>query len=152
METRTLIRAAGSLAAAALTVVGAGALVTAAGAQGEKPAKPAPKTAADEQQYKLTFGDTIITSEVIDYDMEKRQYTFMNKVDLVSKNSHMTANKMTVQMNENNELQWSKCEGNVWVEKKNPEDNTSMTATSRYFEYFDADQKANLQGNVIVHQ
>lgn len=137
------------LAALALSLGAAAGLV--GQAQAQKAAAKKEKSAAPAAQ-KLQFGDTVITSGEIDYDLANRQYIFTGKVDLLTSTTHMTSDKMTVQMNPDNEMLWAKCAGTVTVDKKNPEDGTTMTGTGDLLEYFDKQQKANLQGDVVVRQ
>lgn len=122
-----------------------------------KPAtKPAPKSEAKggNEPQKLQLGDTVITADQLDYDLEKKQYVFTgkDKVELVSKDSRMTARKMTVLMTPENQLSWAKCEGDVWVEKKDPDSGSVMTAVGKQLDYYEQDQKANLVGDVTVRQ
>lgn len=121
-----------------------------------KPAKPAPKPEAKPgtEPQKLQLGDTVITADQLDYDLEKKQYLFTGKdrVELVSKDSRMTARKMTVLMTPDNQLSWAKCEGEVQVEKKDPENGSVMTAVGKQLDYYEQDQKANLVGDVTVRQ
>lgn len=116
-----------------------------------KPAKPAAKDAAPQ---KLQLGDTVITADQLDYDLEKKQYIFSGKdrVELVSKDSKMTSRKMTVLMTAENKLDWAKCEGDVQIEKKDPDDGSLMTAVGKQLDYYEQDQKANLIGDVTVRQ
>jgi len=102
----------------------------------------------------VQVGDTIITSERLDYDLEKKQYTFSGgkKVDLTSKTTHMTSDKMTVEMDDQNALKWSRCEGHVFVERKNEDDGTVVKGWGDVMEYFATDNKAFLEGHVTVHQ
>jgi lipopolysaccharide transport protein LptA len=122
----------------------------------KSPAKPAPKPDAKDgdQPQKLQLGDTVITADQLDYDLEKKQYLFTGKdrVVLVSKDSKMTSRKMTVLMTPENQLSWAKCEGDVEVEKKNPDDGSIMTAVGKTLDYYEQDQKANIQGDVTVRQ
>jgi lipopolysaccharide transport protein LptA len=120
-----------------------------------KPAKPAAKPEAkDAAPQKLQLGDTVITADQLDYDLEKKQYIFSGKdrVELVSKDSKMTSRKMTVLMTAENKLDWAKCEGDVQIEKKNPDDGSLMTAVGKQLDYYEQDQKANLIGEVTVRQ
>ena len=105
--------------------------------------------AQEQQQQK--FGETVVTADNIDYDLGKKQVIASGNVDLVSGNSRITAEKMTVQMAANKGLDWARCEGKVVVEKKNPADNSTMTARGQSLDYLEKDQKAKLQGDVIAH-
>ncbi|MFN3650233.1 MAG: LptA/OstA family protein [Armatimonadota bacterium] len=134
------------LAAGVLAAVAAPGLTGGAGAQPPAQAQPA-------QPQAVQLGDTIVKSDTIDYDLDKRQYLLTGKVDLVSRNSHMTADEMTVQMTDKNELEWAKCVGNVFVEKKDPEDGSFMKGWGKTLDYHEIQQTANLAGgDVIVHQ
>ena len=104
---------------------------------------------ADQQQQK--FGETVVTADNIDYDLGKKQVIATGSVDLVSGTSRITAEKMTVQMAANKGLEWARCDGKVTIEKKNPQDNSMLTARGRTLEYLETAQKANLQGDVIAH-
>ncbi len=110
--------------------------------------------AQEGQQVQL--GDTVINANDIEYDFASRQYIFSGKVDVVSKDSRMTADKMTVQMTPKNETQWTKCEGNVFVEKRDPAAQSKMTGRGRLLEYFDLEQRGVLHGGpsegVVVFQ
>jgi len=142
------------MAAAGLSLLAAAALVSRAGAQDRKPAAPKSQTqkpAEPTKGVKAQVGDTVITAGEIDYNTEKRQYIFTVDVDLVSKTTHMTSDRMTVQLDDQNQMQWAKCDGNVTIDKKDP-DGTMMTGRGRTMEYYDVEQKANLQGNVTVTQ
>jgi lipopolysaccharide transport protein LptA len=148
------------LIAGIVGAAGSGALLTSrayAQAKGaapkSAPAKPA-KAAAPAEPQKLQFGDTVITCDQLEYDLEKKQYVFTSpsKVELVSGNSRMTAPKMTVKLSPDNELASARCEGGVWIEKKDPEAGTVMTADSKELDYFEIEQKANLEGDVILRQ
>ena len=131
-----------------------------ANAQAKTVAKPAakaapkPDTKADSEPQKLQLGDTVITADQLDYDLEKKQYVFTGKdrVELVSKDSRMTSRKMTVLMTAENKLSWAKCEGDVQIEKKDPEAGSLMTAVGKQLDYYEQDQKANLIGDVTVRQ
>jgi lipopolysaccharide transport protein LptA len=149
------------LASAVLGALPAILINSGADAQQAKPAaKPASKPAAKpeasdgSEPQKLQLGDTVITADQLDYDLEKKQYLFTGKekVELVSKESRMTARKMTVLMNAENQLAWAKCEGDVYVEKKDPENGSLMTAVGKQLDYYELEQKANLVGDVTVRQ
>jgi lipopolysaccharide transport protein LptA len=107
---------------------------------------------ADAQ--KVQLGDTVITADQLDYDLEKKQYIFTGKelVELISGNSRMTARKMWVQMTPDNELSTARCEGEVRIEKKDPEAGTMMTASAKLLEYFEKEQRATLTGSVVLNQ
>jgi lipopolysaccharide transport protein LptA len=107
------------------------------------------KSAAQE---KVQYGFTTVLADNIDYDLSSRRHVFTGHVKLTTKDTEMTADAMTVQFTMKRELEWSKCEGNVFVEKKNQQDGTSMTARGRTLEYYDQEQKANIKGDVVVYQ
>jgi len=107
--------------------------------------------AAQTAQQRQQFGDTIVTADSIDFDLGKKQVIAAGNVDLVSRNSHLTADTMTVQMAANKGLEWANAEGKVVLERKNPDDNTSVVGRGQKMEFSEAEQKANLQGNVVVH-
>jgi lipopolysaccharide transport protein LptA len=109
---------------------------------------PPPRAAAqtaDPQQQKI--GETVVTAENIDYDLGKRQVIASGNVVLVSDASRMTADKMTVQMTPARDLDWAKCEGKVFIEKK-VEDGTTRTATGDTLDYSETNQTAVLSGGV----
>jgi len=111
-------------------------------------AGPLPRAAgqtADPQQQKI--GETVVTAENIDYDLGKRQVIASGNVVLVSDASRMTADKMTVQMTPARDLDWAKCEGKVFIEKK-VEDGTTRTATGQTLDYSETNQTAVLSGGV----
>lgn len=118
-----------------------------------KPAAQAKSAGAADPQ-KVQLGDTVITADQLDYDLEKKQYIFTGKdmVELVSGNSRMTARKMYVQMTPDNELATAKCEGEVRIEKRDPEVGTKMTASARQLDYFEKEQRATLVGDVVLNQ
>src|SRR5262245_24641774 len=122
----------GRIAAVGLSLLGTAVVISGVRAQGRKAAPPAAPAA---QAQKAQFGDTVVTAEQIDYDTQNRQFIFSTRVDLVSKNTHMTARKMTVQLNAENAMQWVKCEGNVSIDKKDPEDGSTMTARGQTLDY-----------------
>lgn len=124
--------------------------VRAVDAQAKAPAK----SAAQAEPQKVQLGDTVITADQLDYDLEKKLYIFSGKetVELVSGNSRMTARKMLVQMTADNELSTAKCEGGVRIEKKDPEAGTVMTATARELDYREKEQRAELTGDVVLNQ
>lgn len=122
----------------ALFLAGAAGLLTRVDAQTQ-----------DQQQQK--FGETIVTADNIDYDLGKKQVIASGNVELTSGQSRLTAEKMTVQMTGARGLDWAKCEGKVYVEKKNPEDGTGMQANGQTLDYSETEQKAILQGGVVAH-
>lgn len=142
----------GAAAVVALTV-GPG-LATRVGAQQAKITIPSTVIAQaqgqEQEQQQQKFGETVVTADNIDYDLGKKQVIATGNVDLVSGNSHLTAEKMTVQMASNKGLDWAQCEGKVMVEKKNPDTGVTITARSSTLNYSETDQKANLEGNVVT--
>lgn len=108
-----------------------------------------PALAQETQQQK--FGETVVSADTIEYDFGTRQVLATGNVELVSGNSRLTAERMTVQMTPNRTLDWARCEGKVVVERKNPEQGTTTTARSQTLNYSESTQKADLQGDVVVH-
>jgi len=131
-------------AALALTLAASPAFFSGAHVQAQE-------AAAQQNQQQQKFGETIVTADQIDYDLGKKQVIASGNVDLVSGESHLTAEKMTVQMAANKGLDWARCEGKVVVEKKNAEENTSMRATGQTLNYSETEQKASLEGDVVAH-
>lgn len=127
-----------------------GAALVLVSAAGLAPARPSAAQTEDGQQ-KQKFGETVITADNIDYDLGKKQVIADGHVELVSGNSRMTSEKMTVQMTQGRELDWAKCEGKVFVEKKNPEDGTGMEARGQTLDYSETNQTAVLTGGVTAH-
>lgn len=107
--------------------------------------------AQTSDQLQQKFGETIVTADNIDYDLGKKQVIASGNVELVSGTSRMTSEKMTVQMTPARGLDWVKCEGKVYVEKKNPEDATGMQANGQVLDYSESEQKAVLSGDVVAH-
>lgn len=103
----------------------------------------------DQQQQK--FGETIVTADNIDYDLGKKQVVASGNVELISGESRITSEKMTVQMTPARGLDWAKCEGKVYVEKKNPQEGTGMEARGQTLDYSETNQKAVLDGDVTAH-
>ena len=97
-------------------------------------------------------GETVINADTIDYDLNKRQYLLSGNVDLTTPTSHMTSERMTVQMTEQKEIEWAKCVGKVYVERKNLDDGTKMTGHGQTLDYNEKERTAVLMGNVIIHQ
>ena len=124
-------RALGAGAVALLALTAAPGLISVQAAQ-------APAESAAQE--KRTFGKTTITASVFDFDLDAGLVVAEGKVDLLSGNSHLTANKMTVQLTRQRELQWAKCEGSVVVERKN-DDGTQMTARCQTLNYREQEQK-----------
>ena len=110
---------------------------------------PAASQTAEQQQQKI--GETVVTADNIDYDLGKRQVIASGNVELVSATSRLTADKMTVQMAVNRGLDWAKCEGKVFVEKKDPEKKTVTTANGQTLDYSETNQTAVLSGGVVAH-
>jgi lipopolysaccharide transport protein LptA len=104
-----------------------------------------------EAQERQQIGDMIVKAAETEFDFMKNIVVFTGSVDLVSKSSHMTADKMTVYLTPKRELVSATCVGSVFIEKKNPEQGTTMTARGRTLEYSERDQKANLEGDTVVH-
>ena len=104
-----------------------------------------------EAQGPQQIGDMVVKAEETEFDFQKNVIVFTGKVDLVSKSSHMTADKMTVNLTPKKELLSAQCVGNVFIEKKNPEGGSSMTARGRTLDYSEKEQKAKLEGNTVVH-
>lgn len=129
-----------SLGAAVLALTAAAGLTSLPRAEAQTEDKQAQK-----------FGETIVTADNLDYDLGKKQVVATGHVDMVSGYSHMTSDHMTVQMTQTRELDWAHCEGNVWVQKKNPEEGTSMEATGKTLDYSETNQNSVLDGGVIAH-
>lgn len=149
--THSNYRSRTALIAVSVALIGAatGSGLRAALAQA-KPAKPPAKP----ETQKVQLGDTVITADQLDYDLEKKLYIFSGKetVELISGNSRMTARKMYVQMTADNELSTAKCEGGVRIEKKDPEAGTVMTASAHELDYREKEQRAELTGEVVLNQ
>jgi lipopolysaccharide transport protein LptA len=140
----------GAGAAAGLLGLVALAGLPSARAQQAAPAKVQKPASVEPGQQRQQVGDTIVTADNIDYDLDKQVVVATGSVDLVTGTSHMTSEKMTVQMSGKRKLQWAKAEGKVYLEKKNPADNSTIIGTGAVGEYYDAEQKANLQGGDVV--
>jgi lipopolysaccharide transport protein LptA len=127
----------------------------------------AQNAAAGARQIKLT--DTVITFQTMEADLEDKTYTFEGNVVLVTPTSKMTGDKMFVRMKsgkkakageksaepgqgQGQQIEYLKSEGNVTVFRKNPDDGTTLDGTGKVMEYFETEQKANLQGGVVLHQ
>ncbi len=124
------------LAACALALAAGGSLL------------PEPALAQQQQN----FGEVTVTASTLDYDLGTRQVLAVGKVVLVSRNSKLNADKMTVQLTPKRELEWAKCEGGVFVEKKDPQDGTVTTGRGDTLDYSETGQKADLRGDVTVNQ
>ena len=142
MQILTLRRAPGAW----LSTIAAALALTVLPAPG---AHAAQEKAGDAQQQRK-FGQTDVRAVSLDYDLGKRQVVASGNVNLVSGNSRMTADRMTVQFAPNQGLQWVRSEGKVFIEKTNPVDKTTTTARGETAYYTEADQKANLEGGVTV--
>jgi lipopolysaccharide transport protein LptA len=105
-----------------------------------------------EAQQTATYGEVTVTAASLDYDLEARQMIAVGNVVLVTKDSRLTSDRMTVQMTPARELEWAKCVGNVYVEKRKPEENSVMTGRGQTLDYSETEQKADLQGDVVVQQ
>lgn len=110
------------------------------------------QTAPVQAQEKVKLGDTVVTSKEIDFDFAKNRHVFTGSVELVSKESRMTADKMTVQMTGERELESALCEGNVSIEKKGVDPQTGMKGRAQKLDYSEKNQKATLEGDVQVEQ
>src|SRR5687768_6811171 len=105
---------------AGLALLGAGALATSlllwgAPAVGQgTPAKPEVKAEvkpeAKKPQQKTELGEIVVTSNQIQYDTKNSRVTFIGNVDLVSQQSHLTADKMTVDLTDDSEIKLAHCE------------------------------------------
>jgi lipopolysaccharide transport protein LptA len=122
----------------------------AAGAPAQ-PAQPDRAAASTQKPVQQKFGETTVTAANIDYDLGKRLVIATGSVELISGNNRLTSDKMTVQMAANRGLQWARCDGRVYIEKKDPEGGRNITGNSDKLEYFETEQKANLQGDVTVN-
>lgn len=103
-------------------------------------------------QVKQQVGELEILADEIEFDADKNQYILVGNVDLKSKDTHLTSEKMTVQLTPKKELVSAVCEGKVFIDKKNPEDGTFVTARSRTATFHEVEQHADLQGAVRVEQ
>lgn len=128
-----------------------GAALVLASAAGFVPARPS-EAQTESGQQRQKFGETVITADDIDYDLGKKQVIASGNVELISADSRMTSDKMTVQMTQARALDWAKCEGKVYIEKKNPEQpGTEMEARGQVLDYSEVNQTATLHGGVIAH-
>src|SRR3712207_2298883 len=105
-----------SAAALALAVVALPALV-------QSPRAEAQNESRERQQ----LGITELEADVIEYDLETRQYELTGDVKVTTPDSRLTAERMTVQRTRNNQLEWAKGEEKVYIEKKDREAGTEMT-------------------------
>src|SRR5688500_7285562 len=138
---------------AGLALLGVGALATplllwGAPAIGQgTPAKPDVKAEvkpeAKKPQKTTSLGEVVVKSNQVVYDTNNRKVIFTGNVDLVSQQSHLTSDKMAIDLTPDNEIKLAHCEGKVFVEKKN-EDGTMMTARSQILDYSETEQTANL--------
>lgn len=136
----------------ALRLLGAAVVLASAAMPALFPVRPAEAQKNAGAAGGVQQGETVINADTIDYDLNKRQYILVGNVDLATTTSHMTSDRMTVQMTEQKEVDWAKCVGRVYVEKKDPQDGTKMTGTGQALDYSERQRKAQLQGNVVVHQ
>jgi lipopolysaccharide transport protein LptA len=123
----------------------------AAGLAGASLAPLPPAAAQTTDQQKQKIGETVVTADNIDYDLGKKQVIAAGNVELVTATSRLTSDKMTVQMTPARGLDWAKCEGKVFVEKKDPEKNTTTTANGQTLDYSETNQTAQLSGGVVTH-
>jgi lipopolysaccharide transport protein LptA len=107
---------------------------------------------AQAQQQRQQIGGITVAADTLEFDLEKRQFVAKGRVDLVSGESHLTADQMTVQTTPGRQLEWAKCEGNVFIERKNPEDGTRMDARAQTLDFRELERKAFLTGGVVIHQ
>jgi lipopolysaccharide transport protein LptA len=122
---------------AALVALGAAlAAAPRAGAQTEQ-------TPTREQRQ---LGDLTITAGTFDYDLDLRQVVAEGNVVLEYGTSHVRSDKMTAQMMPNRTLDWAKCEGNVQVDKQDPEQKTAIAGRGHVLDYYERQQKAILMG------
>jgi lipopolysaccharide transport protein LptA len=120
----------------------------------QAPAKGQAKPAAAKAEPKsgvTQVGNTVIESPTVDVDLEKNLYVFGPQVKLVQAGTTMTAKKMTVQFTPGKELEWARCEGQVSITKKG-EDGVDMDATADTLLYKAKEEKAELVGEVVLHQ
>ncbi len=103
-------------------------------------------------QVKQQVGELEILADEIEFDADKNQYILAGNVDLKSKDTHLTSEKMTVQLTPKKELVSALCEGKVFIDKKNPEEGTTVTARSQTATYHEVQQHADLKGAVRVEQ
>lgn len=103
-------------------------------------------------QLKQQVGELEILAADIAFDAEKNQYKLVGNVDLKSKNTHLTSDEMTVQLTPKKELVSAECKGKVFIEKKDLEEGTQVTARSQELNYSEVEQHADLKGAVRVEQ
>ncbi len=119
------------------------------------PAKVAPAKgtpAPDDARFHQTLGGTNVSANELEYDLKVSQMTFVGAVEILMKDTRITANRTTVQLTKKQTIDWSKSEGNVVIEKTNPDDGSKMVARGPVMEYSETEQKSNLQGGVVVKQ
>lgn len=153
-----------ALGAAALA---AGAAAAAAQETGKKPESPRPaapragaRTGTPPAAVKsapggddaVQVGDTTINFSSMEFDLAKNLYILTGEVVLISPDTRLTSDRMTVQTTTNREILWARCEGQVTIHKVDLSDKTTIDATCKTLEDFEKDRKANLVGDVVVHQ
>ena len=143
--------AVGTLLLCAAAALFAPGMVLAQGqAKPKEPAKSAAK-AGEEKPQVYAFGETEISAPEIQFDFGSRKHVFLDGVTLTQKQTKMTAKTMTVQVTPKNEVEWARCEGDVFIEKKG-EDGVNMDARAATVFYRVMEQKAELDGGVVLHQ
>ena len=108
----------------------------------------AQETARDTRR----FGNTEIVADELAFDFTAKQYTASGDVKLRSTDKRLDAEHMVVQLTPTREMEWAKCDGSVYLERKNPQDGTQMTGKGRTLEYYEKKQLAYLKGGVFVTQ
>ncbi len=108
--------------------------------------RPVPAQVAGATQ-RVQLGETVILSDDLEYDLAARQYILTGHCEVLTRDSRLTADKMTVQMNAANEAEKSVSEGKVSLERRDLEAGTKMTGKGNYLEYYHIDQKGFLRGS-----
>jgi lipopolysaccharide transport protein LptA len=107
---------------------------------------------AQAPQQQLRIGSTVAEFDELEFDFKTRQYTFSGNVRLTTRDGYLKAPRMVVQRTAEQALDWARCEGGVYLERKNAEDGTVMTGEGRTLEYYELKQLAHLVGAAVVRQ
>ncbi|MBI3912252.1 MAG: hypothetical protein HY320_15140 [Armatimonadetes bacterium] len=91
-----------------------------------------------------------VQSDTFDWAFNTRRGEFRGNVELESARARMTASQMTVQLSEEQDLQWATAHGQVVLTQKQDE-KTSIRAEGDAAEYREAERHAELTGGVTIH-
>ncbi|MBM3458020.1 MAG: hypothetical protein FJX77_05760, partial [Armatimonadetes bacterium] len=90
--------------------------------------------------------ETTFKADEIDFDAELRRYVAVGQCSVESGPSRLTAGKVTIQFLQNQTLDWARCEGDVYMERRQPETNSQIQGWGKTLDYYEAKKMAILLG------